>query len=138
MKLEVGKKYVVRNRALTEIKWVRVDAIRAEEKLPVACTASFDNGSLIPFEFRKVGKFYNYNGKEDYDLVHEYEEPKLELTENDIGKIAVFNDGSKHLITGYCTGDLFHFFLINCYSYTKEGKGIVSEAQVIEVIPVGT
>ena len=108
MKLEVGKKYVVRDPENTGIRWVRVDAIRedlaASRPMSVAaCTAmSKDNGKLEDFSCGIDGCYWGHGGSSACDLVAAYTEPEFRLGPEHVGKRVLLKDGTISLLIGYC------------------------------------
>lgn len=103
MKLEVGKKYVVRDPKFTGIKWVRVDAIREELEdrgFGVVVTVHHMDGDYCSSTRYPDGKYYSSEECHG-DLVAGYKEPELRLGPEHVGRRVKLRNGDVFLITSY-------------------------------------
>ena len=141
MKLEVGKKYVVR--AAADVKWIRVDAIRPEAELgcnQVAATGCDANNKLYQCCYSTEGKYLDVDGIDHYDIVAEYKEPELCLGPKHVGMRVRLRDGSISLLCDFA--DFFDSqtpgIVANTarYSYYINGQSFVDrEKDIVEILP---
>lgn len=108
MKLEVGKKYICRDRP--EINYVRIDAIREDlasckNDEAVVGTAFHQDGNLRSFYTCIDGK-YSLDQEHSKDLVAEYEPSKIKITVADIGKKIKFQNGNIALIHSFMAREM--------------------------------
>ncbi len=78
-----------------------MDAIRSDAELEynqVATTIFDKDGAVGTMDFRSNGRYLSTNIN-PLDLVAEYVEPKLQITEKDVGKRVRLRNGSIALIT---------------------------------------
>lgn len=102
MKLEVGKKYVTRDNP--HIKYVRIDAIRRELENYAAVGTAYriDTDHMYHhMVFNAEGYHFDVNDPSPQDLVAEYKEPELCITEKDAGRKVRLRNGTIALITSF-------------------------------------
>ena len=142
MKLEVGKKYVVR--AAADVKWIRVDAIRPEAELgcnQVAATGCDANNKLYQCCYSTEGKYLDVDGIDHYDIVAEYKEPELCLGPKHVGRRVRLRDGSISLICEFivdssvCPSPAIH--VKTAYNnYYINGQCFLTRAKdIVEILP---
>jgi hypothetical protein len=122
MKLEVGKKYVCRNTPNT--KYVKVEAIReirVEGDGQAACTIVYANGTAVPEDYSIDGKFCSYLEQSIFDLVAEYEESVILITENDVGRKVRLRNGDISMIIHFMKDSIYPI-RTQIYSYTYSGQ----------------
>jgi hypothetical protein len=119
MLLEVGKKYVCKDRA--DVKYIRIDAIRPDVSdifERVACSIFYNNGMCRDHTSTLDGRCC-FN--EAYKLIAEYEEPKLSITEKDVGRKVRSKKGAILQIIGFYPDEEFGV-VTHEGGYTKFGK----------------
>lgn len=133
MKLELGKKYVLRNDPNT--KWVRVESITDELRNSecvrlLKCTPSGN------FEF--VTRYYDgsYAGSNAFtmfDIVAEYKEPELCITEKDVGRKVRLRSGDIFIIISFraSMGFPVGLFTSTCRANGQSGCGSASPEDII-------
>ena len=140
MKLEVGKKYVIRDSKKddTEVVWVRVDAIRIELAYPVTCTLYYVNKEYTSENYLIDGRFSKYYPQCHMDLVAEYTEPQLKLGPEHVGKRVKLRNGDVSLVTGYSKDPIPCRVLTAYTSHTTEGYVRPSKSEhshdIIEIL----
>lgn len=141
MKLEVGKKYVMRNNP--DVIYVRIDAIRVELKgLNVICATGFEgDGGINSRRFHINGNWLTGGLEHDCDLVAEYSEPpKFEITINDVGRRVKHRNGNISIIClfdsspTYAPGCRIYAGRAICDKYGKLFKDIDNEEDIIEFV----
>lgn len=144
MKLEVGKKYVTREDI--DVKYVRIDAIRPEFKgTSAACATAFTkDGDVHSLSYNEDGSFRSLPNS--HDLVAEYKEHSLCITEKDVGRKVRFRDGTIAIITSFHPDcDLYPVVCISRSFSTKgrssfrgdgdgDGDGDYGDYNIIEFI----
>ena len=140
IRLEVGKKYRVRDPERTGIKWVRVDVIRPEEMAyPVALTAAYVSGEFSHGSCTRRGYHYKAYMDNDMDLVAEYQEPKLQLGSEHVGRKVRLRNGSVSVLSLYSTKDENWPIRVGTLAHKADGSytpsGVESEYDIVEVLP---
>lgn len=130
MKLEVGKKYTLRDRP--DVKWVRIDAIREDCGSLFECVVGlmFYKERQTPSNWFCCPNGSYMRGVKDHhnDLVAEYKELMICITEKDVGRKARTRDGSVFLITGFNHGFSYPV-QAGGYTYMLSGHGSNIEAE---------
>ena len=135
MKLEVGKKYVVRD--VADVKWIRVDAIRPEASLKcnqVAATGCQTNNVLYQCSYSTEGQYLDVDGIDYYDIVAEYQEPELCLGPEHVGRRVRLRDGNVSLLCDYFDSHMRTAY----FSYTFDGKCssyLCNLKDIVEILP---
>lgn len=135
MKVELGKKYAVRNKNVKYVEILHIDQVMNS---PILGKVYYHRYGPDYSSWMMNGKYFESGNPSDMDLIAEYAEPNLQITAEHVGRKVKTRRGDICLVTEFSTSRDFpvgygsdHTALVNGH-YTDNGTA--HELDIVELI----